>query len=517
MKYNTSSIPSPESGTLPFVLVGIATLIGGFVRLAAPLAADFPLNDGGLFYAMIETLHASHFVLPVNFFYNGTFIPFSYPPLGFYLTDLVAALTHQPILDVMRWLPPLISTITIPAFYLLSRHLLPSQNGAALATFAFAFLPRAFSWLIMGGGVTRSLGFLFAILTLACAYQLFTAPHPRLIIWTSLWSALTVLTHPEAAAQTAFAAILFLLFFDRTRSGFLHACTTGGLTLLLTAPWWTLMLARYGLEPFLAAAQATGDDRSDLINLVLRFVLPFRFEFAEEALLPIISVFGLLGLFSALGKRNWFLPVWLVSAHLFEPRSAPLFMTIPLAMLAAHTLSDIILPYLNSGSKRIIPAFLGLLLAYVFTSASLVPSNIAGNISLQPADRETMNWIKENTPNDSVFIVLTGQLPLRDPVSEWFPILTARISAATVFGCEWIKEPSFASRVEDYNSLQACLYSDSNCLLSWENQSNIEFTFILIRKSPSSTPLQINLDSDGNYSLVFQTPEISIYEKKITP
>lgn len=495
-------------------LVMFATLAGLAIRLAPALAADFPLNDGGLFYAMTSGLRAENYALPVFVQYNGAAIPFAYPPLGFYFTGLITDLLRADLLDVMRWLPPLVSALSIPAFYLLARRLSPSKTTAALAAVIFALTPRAFAWLIMGGGVTRAPGFLFAILTLACAHRLFTAPSHRLILWTSIWAALTVLTHPEAAAQTAFAALLLFLFFGRNRAGVIHALLVAGLTIVLTAPWWGVMLARHGFAPFLAASAAV---RADGVSWLARLLLLFRFEVTSEPFLPLIAVLGLVGVFIQLARRERFLPAWLGLAFLFEPRSAPQTMTIPLAILTACALMEIVVPaLLRASTKTIASVALGLLATYLFLSAQATTNHIANNISLTLYDREAMQWAKTNTPEDSVFLILTGQLPLRDAVSEWFPALTDRISAMTVFGHEWTAEPPFSSRLHAYDTLQACIFQDSQCLQIWSQTNRISFSHILISSSETGkkTPLQVYLDSGNNFTLIYSNETVSIYQKK---
>ena len=495
------------------VLISLATLAGGVIRLATPLTTDFPLNDGGLFYVMIKSLQSNHYALPLQFSYNGGGIPFTYPPLGFYLTGFITEFLQQSLLNVIRWLPAFISTLTIPAFFFLAREMSQSKATAILATFAFAFLPRSFDWLIMGGGVTRSFGFLFAILTLACAGRLFSSPRPNLFIWTSVCATLTVLAHPEALIHTALAAFLLFLF-NRSRAGFVRTLMVAAITILLTSSWWALTLTRHGLEPFLAAAQATAGDRTDLFNLVMRFVLLFRFEFTDETFLPFIAIFGVIGLFAAVSQRKWFLPVWVVTSLLFEPRSAPLFISIPLSILSAETLSEIILPALQkTGVRYIPPVFLGLLLAYTITSAQIAASTVANDISVKPAEREAMEWIKINTPAESNFLVLTGRLPLRDPVSEWFPVLTDRISAATVYGYEWIANQPFSSRVDAYRSLQDCLTQNLDCIQKWSEENRVWYTHIMISE-PKTVPLQIYLDASKKFTLIYRTPGISIYQKE---
>src|SRR5215470_9642735 len=64
----------------------IALVIGGAIRLFYVAHADFPLNDGGLFYTMTEDLRADKYVLPFYTSYNGGSIPYAYPPLAFYLS-----------------------------------------------------------------------------------------------------------------------------------------------------------------------------------------------------------------------------------------------------------------------------------------------------------------------------------------------------------------------------------------------------------------------------------------------
>ncbi|MEW6242146.1 MAG: hypothetical protein AB1564_15185 [Chloroflexota bacterium] len=49
----------------------VAVLVGCDVRLSAPLASAFPLNDGGLFYAMMKDLRQNAFILPETTSYTG--------------------------------------------------------------------------------------------------------------------------------------------------------------------------------------------------------------------------------------------------------------------------------------------------------------------------------------------------------------------------------------------------------------------------------------------------------------
>src|SRR6185503_18912608 len=163
-----------DANQLVALAIAAAIALGVVVRLVHVLHADFPLNDGGLFYAMARDIQEAGYRLPWFTSYNDANIPFGYPPLGFYVAALMDDLTPLSLVDVFRVLPLLATALTLPAFYLLARSLLGSKTAVVASVFAFALIPRSFIWLLMGGGVTRSLGLLFAILALYVIHQLYT-------------------------------------------------------------------------------------------------------------------------------------------------------------------------------------------------------------------------------------------------------------------------------------------------------------------------------------------------------
>ena len=117
-----------------------------------------------MFYVMIADLRTNHFLLPAFTSYNHLNIPFAYPPLSFYIAGLISSIGISTF-DVLRWLPPLISTLSIFAFYWMASLMLTSRSKASLATMAYALMPRLFSWYVMGGGLSRSFGLLFLLIS----------------------------------------------------------------------------------------------------------------------------------------------------------------------------------------------------------------------------------------------------------------------------------------------------------------------------------------------------------------
>ena len=164
--------PAPSSrryGIAVAAVLGIAFV----VRAAFVLGSDFPLNDGGMFLQMTRDLQGSGYALPAYTSYNGGAVPFAYPPLGFYLAAIIDAVTPLSLAGVFRFLPLIASFAAVAAFLFMARTLLPTRTHVITALVAFATLPATFQWMLMGGGVTRAPGFVFALLAVTFAYRAF--------------------------------------------------------------------------------------------------------------------------------------------------------------------------------------------------------------------------------------------------------------------------------------------------------------------------------------------------------
>ncbi|HJR79433.1 MAG TPA: glycosyltransferase family 39 protein, partial [Anaerolineales bacterium] len=216
----------------------VAIFLGAFLRFNPTLLAGFAINDGGMFAVMVDDLKASRYLLPEFTTYNHLNIPYAYPPLGFYLGRLAADLFGLGADQVVRWVPAFFASLSIPAFYLLARRLLKNKYYAAVATFFFALMPRALSWFVMGGGLTRSPGQFFMLLTLASVIRLYEENRRSTIFSAGLFGGLAVMSHPEAAVHTFVSAIFLWIMLSRSRAAFINAILVGMMVLLVSAPWW---------------------------------------------------------------------------------------------------------------------------------------------------------------------------------------------------------------------------------------------------------------------------------------
>ncbi len=513
-----------EWSSLLFLL---AVVLGAFMRFNPTLLAGFAINDGGMFAVMVDDLKTSHYVLPAFTTYNHLNIPFAYPPLGFYLGRITSDLFGLPSIQVLRWVPAFFSSLSIFAFYLLALRLLKNKYYASVSTLFFAFMPRALSWFVMGGGLTRSPGQFFMLLTLASVVRLYEENRRVDVFLAGIFGGLAVMSHPEAAVHTVVSAIFLWIMLSRNRTGFINSIFVALIVLGVTAPWWGTVIHYHGLEPLLKGA-ATGQKALAVFHLLF-------FVFTEEPYATVIAVLGLIGIAFRLLRRDYLLPLWMAIPFFVEGRSAAGPAAIPLAMLAAVGLVDVILAALQSsaGKDPMKPSddvsnvernvFI-YLLVYLLFSTYQFGFQLSG-ATLYPPDREAMQWVKENTSADSRFLVLTGTTSVScDSVMEWFPALTGRQSIYTVQGTEWTQGPNFNSYVKSTYAVQECLMnSDASCLDEAVSRSQYDYVYVSrILHVDNCAPIgslktfpffEASIKNDG-FETVFESDGAIIYRPK---
>jgi hypothetical protein len=517
-----------SNAKINIIFFAMSLSLGAFLRLLPTVAIQFPVGDGGLFYIMVEALRANSYHLPHYILYNGVNIPFAYPPLAFYMTGLITDVLHIPLIETFRWLPAFIAIATIPAFYFLALLILKTPIKAGLAMLCYALLPRAISWFIMGGGITRSFGQLFLILTLFCLYQLFTnAPkRNRLIFFTIMFSILVVLTHPEAALHTIGLALLFWVILGRTKKKTIYALIVGLGTVALTAPWVILMLTRFGIGVYQNAFQA--GQHSIFAPLIGMFIVV-----SEEPLISFIAVLGFLGMIVQLFRRKYLLPLWLITPWIIDPRSGASISILSLCMLASIAIADLILPRLyclGQSVKKIenatfntkrLPIYIMRTRGLQLTLVGFVLYSLAGGLvyessyqvtSISTADKTSMQWIAQNVPSGSKFLVLSGiQNPFQDAIAEWFPVLTKSRSMNTIQGNEWLDGPSIEYRKEAAHQLSNCIQTTYACIEAWAVEYGEPFNYLYIHVSQFEG-VRIREGSGYTNSLVTSISESRLYK-----
>ena len=509
------------------LILMLAVFIGAFMRFNPTMLAGFAINDGGMFSVMVDDLKTNRYMLPAFTSYNHLNIPFAYPPLGFYLGRIASDLFGLSAPEALRWVPAFFASLSVPAFYLLALRLLKNKYYAALSTLFFALMPRALSWFVMGGGLTRSPGQFFMLLTLATVVRLYEENRRVDVFLAGLFGGLAVMSHPEAAVHTFVSAIFFWIMLSRSRKSFINSLCVGVLVLLVSAPWWGTVISHHGVAPLLKGAQ-TGSNPLAVFHLLF-------FVFSEEPFATVIAILGLIGLAHRLMRRDYLLPLWLVIPFLVEGRSAAGPAAIPLAMLAAVGLMDVVVaalqPKVSSEAQQAdrVTSVERNVLLYVFLYLIFSTSQFGFQLShatLYPQDYEAMKWVRDNTQANSRFLVLTGTSSVScDSVLEWFPALTDRQSIFTVQGTEWTKGAEFNNYVRSTYAVQECLPDgDASCLD--EAVSRSAYDFIYLSKTlrvDNCIPLDFqrtfsyfleHMHGDESFKTVFETEGVVIFGKQ---
>ncbi len=507
------------------ILLILAIAVGAYLRFSPTLIAGFAINDGGMFAVMVDDLKANNFRIPEFTTYNYLDIPFVYPPLGFYLGALASLVFDWKSTEVVRWTPALFASLSIPAFYFLALRLLRDEFHASVSTLFFALLPRAFWWFVMGGGLTRSLGQFFMLLTLAVVLRLFQERRRSDIFIAGLMGGLAVLSHPEAAIYTFVSSVLFWVVLFRNREALTVAVRVALVALAIIAPWLLTVFSYHGVDPLLTAA-GTGSNPAAVFHLVF-------FVFSEEPYVTVIAVLGLIGMADRFTRHDYLLPLWLALPFFVEGRSAAGPASIPLAMLAALGLANVLLPALQMGIKsEVVPEVSQLernvmifLVMYLTFSTFQFGVQVASSTLYSP-DAEAMDWVKDNTPTEGRFLVLTGTTSAAcDSVLEWFPALAHRRSVFTIQGTEWLKGKEFTSSVRSTYPAQECLaHGDVACLEKAVDPLMYDYVYVAstlradncmpLVPPPNYQYFVADLSSNPLFEIVYQTEWVLISRRR---
>ncbi len=507
-------------------VVVLATLLGLAVRLYYLLPAGFPLNDGGLFYVMARDIQEARFLLPATTSYNGLGIPFAYPPLALYVAAALDYAGPWSLLDIVRFLPLVANVLAIPLFYLLARAMLPHRYMAMAGVVVFALLPRSFLWQIGGGGLTRSLGFLFAVVALWRGYLLFK--EGRGPLWGVIAPAtLAVLSHPEMGWLVAFSSLLFWAAYGRGWRGLTNALATAGAVALLSAPWWGTVLLRHGPGPLFSASQTGKSEWLSLgwTNLVYPYI-------SEEPFFPLLALLGYGGILIAVARGYFLLPAWFLLILYIDPRVAFTNAMMPLAMLAGMAIVTLLEMAMREGRPLSLPAtlvrlarrvpggmaflvrpwpYVGLALVLIYGTYSALHARLsdASPLASLPAEaRRAMAWIAEATPQDARFLVVHGRFdPWTDYFSEWFPALTGRASVVTVQGYEWLGKRRYDYQIALFWEVQSCASEDADCLEQWGSLYGLSFTHLYLpyyeKGGECCYSLRYSLQRDSRYRVIY--------------
>jgi hypothetical protein len=470
------------------LLTVIVILVGFTIRFSYVINRQFPLNDGGFFYSMIRDLQANDWRLPAFSTYNHSLIPFMYPPLGFYIALFLTDCLSINLLDLFIYLPVIFSCLTLIAFLPLARGFLSNDREYYLAILMFAMLDPGYIWIIMGGGITRGLGFVFAFLALAYGWRMYLTGRTRDAVLCALFCSLALLSHPN---KTWFALISIGCFFfiaGRNRKGVLHSIFIILLVILFSTPWWVTIVRQHGISPIIAAfsTESSGWEM-------------WRTFF-------VYTLYGFLGIIVCLLRKEFVLPTWFLLLNILDPRNSYTVAIVPLAMLMSRGYWQIVYPTwrrIRGGDIHVDPAIAQsikkikrkvfgemefplldrtMMCVVIMLSCGIILHIGVEHLrllfpfspvqSLEGRELVMMEWIKTEIPEDQDFLILSADIWWNDKIAEWFPALTGHRSILTAQGHEWVSSSFFTYLCETHTEVQNWVRDgDLASILNWQSSN----------------------------------------------
>ncbi|WP_458187285.1 ArnT family glycosyltransferase [Haladaptatus sp. NG-WS-4] len=481
----------------------------------------YPSFGAGLYFQIAESISANGYVLPETIpNYTAGGVPFAYPPLMFYVLAVILDVTGLDPLTLARFLPGIVTIAYLVPLYFFARDLFGSRPQASLATLIVAVSPPILQWHISAGGTVRAPAMLFALVGIYAGLHLFRYRDTRWLVPALVAFSLTLLTHPMYTVFFVVSFVLLYARFDRSFRGVLFGLLVGFGGVLLTAPWWGLVLSNHGGAVFTGAAGTHGGIGAaitTLIGLLER-------QLNEPPFLSAWHVFPVVGWFWLLSRREYFLPAWLLTIVIImgEPR----FVFLIGALVTARFVFDGIAPWLKEGvfvtlNREEVVMVSVVLLALVGLSGGTLYATgglnaHAGSPSLpqflDDGDVEAMAWAEENTDQSSSFVVLGD-------AAEWFPQQSDRTMLVGPWGVEWKGHSQYRYQLRQFRQLSRC--HSSYCLTAELMSIRVHPDYVYVPKGgytvrgmQRSQPdeMATTMLTSSQYHLVFENEDVAIFK-----
>jgi hypothetical protein len=221
-----------------------------------------------------------------------------------------------------------------------------------------------------------------------------------------------------------------------------------------------------------------------------------------------------------------------VTVFFLNPRSAPTTATIPIGLLAGVGMHEVVWPRLQQLSQDL-PTFSKTLTKFkrlipILAVTSIFGLSYWGNLwqvtsgswplkTLPETERQAMQWVAQNTPSTSQFIIITArdkQQWSSDIVAEWFPVFAQRTSQTLIQGYEWKDDAEFYQRLRRYFALKDCDYDQiTACLDDIFTAKNINFNYVYVSKAAPARHFGWHLMRAAEYQLVYDGAKAMVFEK----
>ena len=428
-------------------------LIGVGVRGLHLLFIDvsLPYTSGGLFLEFSRQISASGYRLPeIIPFYSQGGIPYAYPPVAFMLQALVIDTTSIDPIVVGNIFPVLVSLLTLPLFYRLTREWDFSQRVRLSMLFVYAVLPSAYKQLVESQGTAEAFGTLALLLFAIFLKRAWQIPNWRNLILVALTWALAVCVAP---GSIYFSILLFLMFsvlyLRRSRESsmvpaLIRLVLVSASALLLSLPYWGVVVSNHGFGIFFNAFSE--QHQGGMLGAIFRNLTNLALSFQPSSA-PMPFYWNLLiffGIWVAAKRRYWDLLACLVLANII-PRESDWLIPLPGAIFGGMGLAMFVTPEIHRWVQRFkVQGRMGIFVLLTFFGLRYVAQNNLLDITVRLTEYDRAHWesrlkayqwARQELPPDAQALVLTHEFSY-----EWAPYLMERTVLNVFQGLEWQPE-----------------------------------------------------------------------------
>jgi hypothetical protein len=237
--------------------------------------------------------------------------------------------------------------------------------------------------------------------------------------------------------------------------------------------------------------------------------------------IPIFAALAVVGMVRDVGARRFLLPAWVLVIALLDSRSFGTVSSVPMALLAAIAVREVLAPLVTSTRVRV--ALAGLAATYALvTVPQAAPERLA---PVPAADRAAMRWVRDHTPSDARFVVVSERGWAENAPGEWFPALAERPSESTVQGYEWLPDRAFWTQMRRFFAAQSCGSRDAACLDDLHTRWGYRFDYVFLsserlraRQDSTDEPccgaLRESMLHDERYELVYASGGVFVFHAR---
>jgi len=503
---------SQRLATLTILAAGI------FLRFYHFLWFDFlhaPFRLGGLFVAFSDQIARNGFRLPnIIPYYSDGGIPFAYPPLGFYVEAIFLRIAPHSQFLIANLLPPLVSALALlGVFLLLCWHFGGDETHILAGTFAYAFLPLAFTNQIEAAGLAESFGSLALVFFFYSVLRFRRLPDWKNVILVGLALAFSILASPGSAIGVAFLSVMLGLetalkerFIVKSIGQMTLAAAVG---LIISAPYWATVMVNHGRGIFILSVlgQYGGGEKQGFLEILFQHLMNFTVvQDGSPFLWNLLIFLGLLLLFL---RGDFALPLAFLA--LFSiPRESVWLTALPAALLFSYGFADVVLPLLRPVldiPKR--SKSLGLLLLVIFIASWMAFQSFLLSSALVADQQWKINAQQIKLVDDARMLIPADAKVLvlgNDALHEWAPYLLQREVINTKFGLEW--QPAELEMVNQLNQKLENAATWDDVLQAVTDQTGYQSVYILASNKKRLTALSHG--SSVPFTLNMETSEIQL-------